>query len=181
MTIHISAQEPRLDAYDREYINLVMQRRKVMQHPTTWWLRNRFAYEWGWCAIAVILLAFSGWLLCMDRTFVPAIVLTGMAALLLLSAARLIRLYHIRSKLKRERRSLDLTLDPDGVAARVENERTIRFRWEEIAFFRVFKECACFLPYEKTDAALIVVSVNHASEIVAYLREHRPDVRIIGA
>ncbi|MBQ6267251.1 MAG: hypothetical protein IJK64_05715 [Clostridia bacterium] len=117
----------------------------------------------------------------MDRTFVPAIVLACFAAVLLLvSAVRLIRLYRMCNLLKRNRKSLDLILDSDGVEVRVESGQTIRIKWEGIAFFRVFKESACFLPYEMT-GALIAVSPNHVPEILQYLRENKPDVRIIGA
>ncbi|MBR4727564.1 MAG: hypothetical protein IK080_06705 [Clostridia bacterium] len=181
MTIHISAQEPRLDAYYREYVNLVAQRRKVMQHPTTWWLRNWFLNEWIFCVIAVFWLAIAGWILFTELTFVPAIVLACFSAvLLLISAARLIRMYRMCSLLKRNRKSLDLTLDADGVEVRDESGQTIRIKWEGIAFFRVFKESACFFPYEMT-GALIAVSPNHVPEILQYLRENKPDVRIIGA
>ena len=74
-------------------------------------------------------------------------------------------------------RSSVLTLDESGVELAVADTQTVKIAWKSIAVVRVLRESLCFVP-QAGAGVIIAVDRRHEPELLAWIRENRPEIEI---
>ncbi len=176
--MRIEIKGGRTRAFCQQAVNVFHQYPNLMKHPQGK-LKNYFRSLQRYVTICTALLVILG-AMCIfwgpDALTITAMVL--MALLIVLSSAFLFRLNQLCRQMMEDHRRTVLTLDEEGVELEKEGAQRVRLAWSAIAFVRVFSEALCFIPGDST-GLVMAVSRDYQEEILAYLREHNPDLPVI--
>lgn len=173
----ITIRERGSEAFYRETVNVLSQYRALLKRP-----EKKLADNFRTLRIYSILC---------DILFVLFVLLAirkgldggRLAALILLFFASVLASVY-RTNLNRMARKLEshsvsvLTLDTQGVELDHKEVQTVRLAWNNIAFIRVFTESIAVL---SKDGAGLVISIDrrYENEVIPWLRENRPDIRML--
>ena len=165
------------DSLYREVVNIVSQYKMLMKKPDAP-LVDSFRQMKLCLVLCIALSVFLGLL-----TFLYGVDMIGVMALMLnafliiFAAYRLIRMNRFLNEVKSDKRVTTLILDEDGVAVEKEGAEVVSIRWDFVAFVRKFEESVGF--FAKGGAGVIAVNRRYEEEIVKYLKENKPEVRVI--
>ncbi len=175
MTIQIT--NPGSPAFYKETVNVTAQYANLLKKPEGK-IQNKFAQAVVYLVISLFLLAFgivSGFLWGFDALRYMLIVIS---AFLMLTSAFLLFTYHkARRTLMKNWKPGTLTLDDGGVQFS-KGDDTLRTAWENVAFVRVLAHGICFVAKEPMQYVLHIEKA-HADEIVSYLAQNKPEIRLI--
>lgn len=174
----IEIKEKGGEAFYRELVNVLGQYRALIKKPDMKLADNFKVYRNYLIvsAVFIVLLGIFGITGGFDYLMVIAMSLLALESVFM---ALILRNYtkYVNDSLKDKRTGV-LTLDDKGVELKKEEALTYRSSWEEIAFVRRFKESVCFIPKEK-NMMVIAVIPKYQEEIFNYLKENKPEVKVI--
>ncbi len=175
MTVEIQEKPGRL--FYREAINVAVQFRQLQKNPN-YKLKDYFRQFSLLLAVGAGVLLLLGLVVLLfgARGYDLAAGAFLLCALILCAAFRL-RLNQLLKASQADTHHSFVTLDEDGVELNKEDFQRIRISWNNIASVRLFSESLNFL---SADQAGLVISVSrrYADDMIAWLTENRPDIRV---
>ena len=165
------------EAFYREVVNIVSQYSGLMKRPEAP-LRDNFSQMKRSAVISVVLFAvLSAMTIFWGASVLTIIALTLTAVNIAFCASHLINLNRSLKGLMADTRKTALVFDGDGVAVEKDGAQTVRFAWESIAFARKFGESLAL--FSGKPAGVITANLQYEEEIMKYLKEKKPDIRMI--
>jgi hypothetical protein len=161
-----------------EIVNAVCQYKALIRKPDRK-LKNMFKEFQIYSIISIVMLAIMGAMALawgLDAFGYVAMGLLAVAAL-----GSICYLFVLKNTVKKyledDRKSV-ITLDDNGVEINKQDSQIVRISWDNVAFVRIFDESVCFFSKDITGFIISVIR-THEEEILEYLRDYKPDVKLI--
>ena len=176
MTIEINEKGSR--EFYKETVNAVSQYNRLKKDPPRK-LKDYFRSFRIYIILCSALLVINAlmWIFWGTDQFTIAVAAL-MIICIVMSAAFLHGMNKLQNSMMSDDRTSVLTLDESGVELNKGDSQIIRSSWDNIVFVRVFSECICFFPKDRSG---IVISVDrkYQDRIVPYIESLPSDVMIV--
>ena len=175
--MRIEMQGQGSESFYKEVVSIAAQYKNLLNRPQAP-LPDSFTQMKLCIAICAALTVFLGNLAVgygIDMIGIIALVLN--AGIIVYCAYRLIGMYRFLNEIRSDKRKTALVLDMSGAAVEKDGTETVRIRWKDVAFVRRFKETIGIFAVGGT--GIITANRRYEEEILKFLRENEPEVRIL--
>ena len=166
------------EAFYTEVVNVVAQFRGLLKKPERK-VENLFkTYTLLAVACVVMFVLLGAMAVFWGADSMTNVLMVLMAVLFVMLMVFLSTLKKLRKSMMEDNRTSVVTIDETGVELNKEDSQVVKLAWDNVAFMRVFDESIGFF---SKDVSGLVIAVERAweNEIVPYLREIAPDLKIV--
>ena len=166
------------EAFYREIVNVVAQYKNLIRKP-----ERKFRNYIKTLGIEILIAALFagiqlGFILSDGPKSTDLAVLAFLIIVVVMGSSYYFNLTKMYKNMMAEDIPSVLTLDEEGVELEKVGSQTYRMNWNTIAFVRVFDESVCFIS-GKTAGLVIGIERAYEDQILDYLTDNCPDVRVI--